>query len=406
MLSLDELQQMIAAQLQTLQTHAQEYIALNEAQGRVLAQSLISSMNVPSANVSAMDGYALHQAPKANERLSVIGESIAGKAFAGAVQAGQAVRIMTGAVVPEGADCVVMQENVERLEHEIVLQKDSRLGDNIRRMGEEIAFGAEVLSVGRRLNAADILLLAALGVAQVPVFKRLKVAVLSTGDELVAVGNPLSADGQIYDSNRAMICALLQKLPVEIVDFGLIADDLAAIKATLATAAQTCSVVITSGGVSVGDYDFLRKAVEALGKIHTYQVKMKPGKPFVFGSIGQAVYFGLPGNPVSSYVGMNRIVMPALWQLANAQALPELVLQLPLAQALKKAAGRRDFQRGVMQKSAQGWEVGVASRQDSHRVLGLSSANCLIDLPEEMENPVAGTLVDVYPFLSQFSGGD
>lgn len=406
MLSVDELQERIRATLLSHQQQEQEFVSLNQAQGRILAQEMISAVNIPPADVSAMDGYALAEAAEENSVFNIIGESIAGRPFAGVMQAGQAVRIMTGAVVPAQSKCVIMQEHVQRENDVIRLTKACSTGANIRRAGEELRVGDAVLYQGRCLNAADILLLASLGIAQVPVFKKLRVAVLSTGDELCAVGEALSQEGQIYDSNRAMICALLRHLPVEIVDMGLIADDIEAIKAALAQAVQDCDAVITSGGVSVGDYDFLKMAVEALGEIHTYKVKMKPGKPFVFGKIGQAVYFGLPGNPVSSYVGMNRLVSPALRQMANAQALPDLVLHLPLNQALKKAAGRRDFQRGVMQMGEKGWEVGSTSRQDSHRVHGLSSANCLIDLPEEMENPEAGTLVAVHPFFSHFSGGD
>lgn len=406
MLSVDELQERIRATLTAHQQQEQEHVPLDQAQGRILAQEMISNVNIPPADVSAMDGYALAEAAQADSVFSVIGESIAGKPFEGAVQAGQTVRIMTGAVVPAQCRCVIMQEHVRREADRIVLTKDCREGANIRRAGEELRGGDAVLYTGRCLNAADILLLASLGIAQVPVFKKLRVAVFSTGDELLAVGETLSREGQIYDSNRAMICALLRRLPVEIVDMGLIADDIEAIKAALAQAGQDCDAVITSGGVSVGDYDFLKMAVEALGEIHTYKVKMKPGKPFVFGKIGRAVYFGLPGNPVSGYVGMNRLVNPALRQMAHAQALPDLVLHLPLNQDLKKSAGRRDFQRGVMQMGAKGWEVGSASRQDSHRVHGLSSANCLIDLPEEMENPTAGTIVAVHPFFSHFSGGD
>lgn len=403
MLTLDELNALIANALQA-PTKAGETVALHQAQGRVLDADVISPLNMPVVDVSAMDGYAFHH--DGTTRLVLIGESVAGKPFAGKVGAGECVRIMTGAVVPEGADSVEMQENVVRDGEHIVLSQKVKSGSHIRRAGEEVREGETVLRAGQVLTAADILLLAALGQAHVKVRARFAVGVFSTGDELVSPGGALSERGQIYDSNRALLIALLQEMPVEIIDGGIVRDDLAAIKDTLAEMGGRCDVILTSGGVSVGDYDFLKDAVQALGEIKSYKVKMKPGKPFVFGRVGKAVYFGLPGNPVSGFVGFSRIVRPALWQMAGADPAPEAFsLVVPLAQGVRKSAGRRDFQRGHLQRTESGWQVVPQGAQDSHRIYGLARANCLIDLPAASGDLVAGDQVTVWPFFGRFAGG-
>ncbi|MDO5091292.1 MAG: molybdopterin molybdotransferase MoeA [Cardiobacteriaceae bacterium] len=403
MLTLDELNALIAAALPAREKGS-ESIALHDAPGRILAEDLLSPLAIPGADVSAMDGYAFYH--DGSTRLALAGESIAGKPFAGTLQAGECVRIMTGAVVPEGADTVEMQENVAREGDHIVLQHPAKTGKHIRRAGEEVKPGDAVLAAGQILSAADILLLAALGQAQVTVRKRLKIGIFSTGDELVAPGAALTASGQIYDSNRALLIALLQELPVDIIDGGIVRDDPAAIKQTLTDMGAHCDAILTSGGVSVGDYDFLKDAVAALGEIQSYKVKMKPGKPFVFGRVGNAAYFGLPGNPVSSFVGFSRIVRPALWQMAGADPAPApFSLVVPLAAPVRKAPGRQDFQRGLLQQTANGWQVAPQGAQDSHRIYGLARANCLIDLAADSGDVAAGDAVTVWPFFSRFAGG-
>lgn len=406
MISLEDLNRLLAKELQTA-LQPPEAVALEAALGRVLAEDVQSSVNIPSDNVSAMDGYAVlaDAALAAGETLTVVGESIAGRPFAGQVRRGECVRIMTGAVVPEGADSIVMQEHVQRSGEKITLTRGAAAKENIRYAGEELAQGEIVLRRGQRLQAADILLLASVGRASVLAAPRLKAAVFSTGDELVPAGSALTKTGQIYDSNRPLLKALLQDLPVEVQDFGLIADEPAQIEAALAQAAAQCDVIITSGGVSVGDYDFLKGAVEKLGEIRQYKVKMKPGKPFVYGKIGKAWYFGLPGNPVSGFVGFQQIIAPALWRLAGAEPPLGLALQLPLAAAVHKTPGRQDFQRGVMRMGASGWEVQPQGRQDSHRVYGLARANCFIVLEAEEGSKAAGECVTVIPFPSHFGTG-
>lgn len=398
MQTLDELNAQIAATLAPIART--ETVALDDACGRVLAEAITSNIELPVADVSAMDGYAF--TANSGDTLTLIGESIAGRPFAGTVGAGECVRIMTGAVVPTGANTVEMQENTTRDGGRITLTRPTPPRANIRYRGEELQLGETVLQPGKILSAADVLLLAALGNAHVRVAAPLTVVLLSSGDELVAPGEALTESGQIYDSNRALLKALLKSLPVRVHDLGIIRDDPAAIEAALQQAANS-DAIITSGGVSVGDYDYLKTAVAKLGSVQAYKIKMKPGKPFVFGNIGTAAYFGLPGNPVSSFVGFSQIVRPALWQLAGANPLPApLTLTVPLAAPVRKAVGRRDFQRGILENGS----VHPQGGQDSHRVYGLARANCLIDLPADSGDQPAGATVTVWPFLASHRGGD
>ena len=392
MQTLDELNAQIAATLAPIART--ETVALDDACGRVLAEAITSNIELPVADVSAMDGYTF--TANSGDTLTLIGESIAGRPFAGTVGAGECVRIMTG------ANTVEMQENTTRDGGRITLTRPTPPRANIRYRGEELQLGETVLQPGKILSAADVLLLAALGCARVRVAAPLDVAILSTGDELVAPGEALRETGQIYDSNCALLKALLKSLPVRVHDLGIIRDDPAAIEAALQQAAN-CDAIITSGGVSVGDYDYLKAAVEKLGSVQAYKIKMKPGKPFVFGNIGTAAYFGLPGNPVSGFVGFSQIIRPALWQLAGANPLPApLTLTVPLAAPVRKAVGRRDFQRGILENGS----VRPQGGQDSHRVYGLARANCLIDLPADSGDQPAGATVTVWPFLASHRGGD
>ena len=380
MQTLDELNAQIAATLAPIART--ETVALDDACGRVLAEAITSNIELPVADVSAMDGYTF--TANSGDTLTLIGESIAGRPFAGTVGAGECVRIMTGAVVPDGADTVEMQENTTRDGGRITLTRPTPPRANIRYRGEELQLGETVLQPGKILSAADVLLLAALGCAR------------------IRVTAPLTESGQIYDSNRALLKALLKSLPVHVHDLGIIRDDPAAIEAALQQAANS-DAIITSGGVSVGDYDYLKAAVATLGSVQAYKIKIKPGKPFVFGNIGTAAYFGLPGNPVSSFVGFSQIIRPALWRLAGANPLPApLTLTVPLAAPVRKTAGRRDFQRGILENGS----VTPQNAQDSHRVYGLARANCLIDLPADSGDQPAGAPVTVWPFLASHRGGD
>lgn len=400
-----ELQALITAKIShDRQLPAVEQVPVAAAAGRVLAADAVSAINIPSADISAMDGYALPAAAASGSQWQLAGEAVAGKAFSGDVPDNGCVRIMTGAVVPPACRCVVLQENVHAGDSGITLNADVHERANIRYAGEEVAAGDTVLKAGRILRAADVMLLAALGFAQVPVYRKIKVAVLSTGDELHEPGSEINGADQIYDSNRHTLMARLRGMPVEVIDLGQAKDDLEGVLHTLDEAAHMADVVISSGGVSVGDYDFMREAVIRLGAIHHYKVAIKPGKPFVFGRMFKTWYFGLPGNPVSGFVGFDVFLKAALWQLCGAADTPSpLRFHATLAQPLKKSPGRTDFQRALIRQQADGtWLAEPAGAQDSHRVWGVSRANAYVILPPESGNLPAGASVTVQPFADAF----
>lgn len=380
-------------------------VSLANCLNRILAQEVTAGINLPNHTVSAMDGYALcdNGELSAGKSYTIIGESIAGKAFAGECQTGECIRIMTGAIVPKSCQTVVMQENIALQNHCIILNQQEKTGSHIRHCGEEIAQGSIVLSSGRRISVADVMLLASLGIDAVQVYAKPNVLVLSGGDELQEIGNPLQ-EGQIYDSNRPMILAKLHNMPVNVIDAGCLKDKPQEIRTTLLQAVKRADVIITSGGVSVGDYDFLKEVLNEIGIIYQYKVAMKPGKPFVFGEINDVWYFGLPGNPVSGFVGFDVFIKRALWQLCGIDRLPEsLIFQAALSAPIHKKAGRLDMQRGYLSPHAQyGWQIQPIGAQDSHRVLGTALANAYIILEAESTDLPIGTTVNVMPFLGQF----
>ncbi|MFU8837719.1 MAG: molybdopterin molybdotransferase MoeA [Thiohalomonadaceae bacterium] len=372
---------------------------LRDAWQRVLAEPVSSPLNVPGYVNSAMDGYAINSASlRQDQALTVIGQALAGVPFDGQLQPGQALRIMTGAMLPEGADTVIMQEDVQREGDQIRIQGQHQAGANVRQIGEDIAAGAVVLAAGKILGAAELGLLASLGIAEVSVRRRLRVASFSTGDELCSIGQPLQA-GQIYDSNRYALYGLLREMGVEHIDMGVIRDDRQAIRQAFQDAASIADVVITSGGVSVGDADFVKQTIDELGQVDFWKIRMKPGKPLAFGRLGDAVFFGLPGNPVSSMATFYQIVLPSLRHLQGQAWQAPLGLLVRCSTALKKSPGRADYQRGILEMDAQG-ELSVRStgHQGSHILSSMSQANCFIVLPDEAGNTAADETVMVQPF--------
>ncbi|MBI4986607.1 MAG: molybdopterin molybdotransferase MoeA [Rhodocyclales bacterium] len=348
-----------------------------------------------------MDGYAVRIADLAagkETRLAVVGTAFAGNAFSGMVGAGQAVRVMTGAVLPHGADTVVVQEDA-RVDGDAVVVPPGQLAEqNVRRAGEDLARGKPALSAGKRLGPAEIGLLASLGIAEVTVRRRLRVAFFSTGDEVASIGRPLGP-GEIYDSNRYTLYGALTRLGVELVDMGVVRDDPAALEQALRDAAAQADAILTSGGVSVGDADYVRELTSRLGDVKFWKLNIKPGRPMAFGRIGNAWLFGLPGNPVAVMVTFYQIVVDALLTLmGNAPLPPRPSFRVPCVSAIRKTPGRREFPRGQMFVDAGAWKVRLAGSQGSGILSSMSSANCFIVLPEAGGNVAAGDLVDVQPF--------
>ncbi len=375
-----------------------EQRALRDALGRTLAADILSPLDVPPQPNSAMDGYALRAADVDSAPLRLIGTALAGHPFAGTVGAGQAVRIMTGAALPDGADTVVMQEQARRDGDTVLINHTPLRGEHVRQAGEDIASGQTVLAQGRVVTPADLGLLASLGIAEVRVARRLRVAFFSTGDELRSLGEPL-AEGQIYDSNRYTLFGMLQRLNVEIIDMGVVRDSREAIADAFRQAAAVADVLLTSGGVSVGDADFVKETLDSLGQVNFWKIAMKPGKPLAFGRLQNTVFFGLPGNPVSSMATFYQIVQPTLRQLMGQTATPPLRLRVPCASALKKSPGRADYQRGILEYDAGGrLVVRSTGPQGSHVLSSMSRANCFIILPAETGNIEAGNEVEVEPF--------
>ncbi len=382
-----------------------ERCGLRDAFNRILAENVTSPLNVPAYINSAMDGYAVNSDDlpvEGSRQLQVIGTAFAGTPFEGAVGKGQAVRIMTGAMVPEGSDTVVMQEQAERDGDTLTIHSGHQVGENVRQIGEDIAKGGVVLTAGKKIRGAELGLLASLGIAEVSVKRRLRVATFSTGDELCSIGETLRP-GQIYDSNRYSLYGMLRALNVEHIDMGVIRDDPEAIRNAFITASTIADVLITSGGVSVGDADYVKQTLDELGQVNFWKIKMKPGKPLAFGQLNQAVFFGLPGNPVSVMATFYQIVQPSLRYLMGQDTTVPVRLKVRTAERLKMRPGRQDFQRGILERSAQG-ELTVRStgNQGSHILSSMSLANCFIILPAESGPVESGEMVEVEPFEGLF----
>lgn len=375
---------------------AYEVLPIRETLGRVLSSDIISPSNVPNYNNSAMDGFAF-KFVEGIKVAKIIGTSFAGRPFVGEVQAGECVKIMTGAMLPVGTDTVVMQEHVAIKSDHITLLNDVRLGANVRLVGEDLGLGQIVLGKGHLMRPADLGLIASLGIAKVSVYKKLRVAFFSTGDELVSVDKPLSV-GQIYDSNRYTLFGMLSRLGVELVDLGAIPDNPQLLEDTLLNAASNHDVVITSGGVSVGEADHMKALLSKHGQVLFWKINMKPGRPLAYGKITNAHYFGLPGNPVSTMVTFYQFVREALITLMGATAKPLPTFKVECTQPIKKVTGRTEFQRGIVFEAQGVWKVKLSGAQGSALLSSMSQANCFIVLDESVGNLEAGAKVDIQLF--------
>ena len=379
-----------------------ERVAVRAALGRILADDIVSPIHVPGHDNSAMDGYAVRHADlkaEADVTLKIAGTSFAGRPYTGDVGPGEAIRIFTGAVVPPGCDTVIMQERAKAADGMVTLGAGARLGQNRRFAGEDIKTGSVVLRRGQPVRPAELGLIASLGIGEVSVYRRLRVAFFSTGDELVPIGGTLGP-GQIFDSNRYTIFGMLTDLGFDVLDLGMVPDTPEAVEKAFTEAAACADVVVTSGGVSVGDADYVKQMLDRLGQVLFWKIAMKPGRPLAFGRIGDAHFFGLPGNPVAVMVTFYQFVRDALLTISGRTDVePAPTFHATLTSPLKKAPGRTEFQRGILSRDATGqWTVKPTGDQGSGILSSMSQANCFIVLPTEQGNAEAGTNVTVQAF--------
>lgn len=409
-LPVDEARAAIARALQPLPPTPDNVLGLPLAQalGRVLAADLRSPIDVPAHDNSAMDGYALHGAdlrPDTPTALEALQATVfAGAPFGGTVARGQCVRIMTGAVMPARLDTVVPIELCRVDGDRVTITAGAlRAGDNRRRRGEDLARGGVALPAGRVLRPADLGLAASLGLEQLPVLRRLRVALFSTGDEIAPPGQPLEP-GQVYDSNRFALMGALQRLGFEVVDLGLVRDDPAALRAAVGRSIDEADAVVTSGGVSMGDADYTRELLAERGEIGFWKVAMRPGRPFAFGPLraagGRAAWlFALPGNPVAALVTFYVFAREGLLRLAGAQAESPPRLAARSAVAIRKRPGRSEYQRAIVARAADGaWEVRSTGSQGAGVLRSMTEANALLVLPHDRGSVAAGDLVEVWLF--------
>jgi molybdopterin molybdotransferase len=378
-----------------------ERVHVRSALGRVLAQDVVSPIAVPGHDNSAMDGYAVRfqdLLPAGDTILRRIGESFAGKPWTGAIGAGECVRIFTGGVMPRGADSVVMQERAveDATGVRIAPGALAKAGQNRRFAGEDLKAGQVVFRSGQRIRPAELGMIASLGIGEISVFRKLRVAFFSTGDELKSVGTPLGP-GEIYDSNRYTLHGMLTRLDCDVIDMGVIEDVPEKLERAFATAAGAADVVITSGGVSVGEADYVKQLLDKLGEVLFWKIAMKPGRPLAYGRIGGAHFFGLPGNPVSVMVTFYQFVRDALLIMQGQRDVAPLpTFKVPLSAPIKKVPGRTEFQRGILTATTDGaWSARTTGDQGSGILSSMSQANCFIILGSDTGNVAAGELVDV-----------
>ena len=379
-----------------------ETVGVFDALGRVLARDLVSPISVPPHDNSAMDGFAFDGAQLASGalRLEVVGTALAGKAWQGEVRPGQCVKIMTGAIMPAGLDTVVPQE-FTKTGADGRIEVPARLlqpGDNRRHKGEDLMEGRPALRAGERLGPAALGLIASLGIAQVEVFRRLKVAYFSTGDEILTLGEP-PREGAVYDSNRYTVHGLLTRLGCEVVDYGVVRDEPALLEQAFREAAGKADAIITSGGVSVGEADFTKVMMMKLGDVAFWKIAMRPGRPMAVGRIGGSALFGLPGNPVAVMVTFLAFVRPALLRMMGARAEAPVYLKAHSAEAMRKKPGRTEYQRGIVTRTPEGkLQVRTTGNQGSGVLSSMVHANGLIVLHHAQGSVAVGDEVDVMMF--------
>lgn len=374
-----------------------ESCAIADSAGRVLSDDVISPVNVPQYTNSAMDGFAIRGEDTELESFEVVAEVMAGHAYNKPLEQGQAVKIMTGAPTPIGADTVVMREQAVDSGDRVTFNASIKTGQNVRQAGEDLAIGAAVFSQGQRIASPEMGMMASLGFGQCDVFRRVKVAVFSTGDEVQAPGTE-QKENSIYDSNRFTIMGMLEKLGCEILDFGIIEDDESLMIEALETASKQADIVMTSGGVSVGDADYIKLALEKLGQIDFWRINMRPGRPLAFGQINDKPFFGLPGNPVAVMVSFINFVEPAIRKMQGEIDWQPLKVNAIATEDLRSRQGRTEFSRGVYELDPRGQlTVRTTGKQGSGILRSMSEANCLIEISPAVDTVKAGESVTIIP---------
>lgn len=392
---------------QSVPVSGQERVALRDALGRLSAEPIVSPMNVPGHTNSAMDGYALAAADLpagGSRRLAVLGTAWAGRPFDEEATSGSAVRVMTGAVMPRGTDTVIMKEQVQEQCDDggdtIIVGPHHHAGQNVRQAGEDIAIGDQVLCAGKRIMPAELGLLGSLGIAEVSVKRRLRVAFFSTGDELRSLGESLAL-GEVYDSNRYTLYGMLTRLGVDLIDLGVIRDEPDAVHAAFLEAARLGDAVISTGGASTGEADYIGETLARLGEVRFWRIAIRPGRPLAFGRVGDALFFGLPGNPVAVMVTFYQFVQPALLRMMGSnEAHPNATVRAICESPLRKKTGRMEIYRAILGRDASGRPtVRSCGKPGSGLLHTMSDANCFIILPEDGDSVTPGAEVDVQPFF-------
>ena len=408
LLPVEQARQLLAAAVKVVEDT--ETIDLIDATGRALSQDVVSPVNVPGYTNSAMDGFAICASSipsTGTAQLTILGTAWAGKVFEGSVGVGEAVRVFTGALMPTGTDTVVIQEHVSVEGNVVTIDNEVQPTRNVRLAGEDVEQNELVLEAGTQLGAAELGMLASLGINNVSVYRQLRVAYFTTGDELCALdtnnGEPL-APGMLFDSNRYTLRSMLSTHSVEIFDLGIVRDNAEDTRAAMQRAAQLADIVVTSGGVSAGDADFVTQVFHELGEVSFWKLAMRPGRPLAFGQIGDAFFFGLPGNPVAVMVTFLQFVQPAIKQMMGLKTSTPFTINAVCQSKLRKSPGRVEYQRGVLGNDANG-NLCVAStgKQGAGRISSMSSANCLIVISADCAEVNPGDVVEVQPFRGLFS---
>ncbi|BDU53176.1 gephyrin-like molybdotransferase Glp [Limnohabitans sp. INBF002] len=405
-LSVDQVNAFLHELVQPVSADESQDVYLFDALGRVLAQDVISPISVPAHNNSAMDGFAFDAAQLQADQpltLRVLGTALAGKAWQGKVNAGECLKIMTGAILPDGLDTVVPQEFCQTVSaHDVttvtIPPNILKAGDNRRLLGEDLMQGEPALNAGQHLTPAALGLIASLGLPDVRAHRRLRVAYFSTGDEVLSLGEA-PREGAVYDSNRYTVFGLLTRLGCDVIDMGVVRDDPALLEATFAKAAREADAIITSGGVSVGEADFTKAMMKKLGDVAFWKIAMRPGRPMAVGRIGKSVLFGLPGNPVAVMVTFLAFVRPALLRMMGSTAQAAPLLRAKCLEPLRKKAGRTEYQRGFVSSAPDGTlQVRTTGNQGSGVLSSMVQGNGLIVLHHAQGNVAVGDEVDVLMF--------